>query len=245
MSTSNAPRRRLPDRTSRYNVGGVLPRIRDRRGQTDFELRRPTAVFDGGGRQIGVSQGPVKLNAGAVRRMDLDRRGRPETYLFAQRTGAGVAGWVRRSALVDPPPIPRNTRNPRPPAVSRTPLVIDAAEGRRKLEGLRFVNSHGVIPEGGGNKGEHYGGRHPGELDYVYLLFAVPNVRYGGVARDSLPDGSLFVSALHERGDPIRERMTMYRGRDLESPVRVTFVYGRPPRSRRYGWIARANVGEL
>jgi hypothetical protein len=36
----------------------------------------------------------------------------------------------------------------------------------------------------------------------------------------------------------------MYRGRDLESPVRVTFVYGRPPRSRRYGWIARANVGE-
>lgn len=187
----------------------------------------------------------MKLNAGAVRQMNLDERGRPETYLFAARTGAGVVGWVRRSSLASPPPIPKSTRNPSPPGVRHTPLVIDAVEGRRKLAGLRFVNSHGVIPEGGGNKGEHYGGRHPGELDYIYLLFAVPNVRYGGVARDSLPDGSDFLLGLTERGNPMRERMTMYRGRDLNSPVGVTFVYGRPPHSRRYGWIARANVGAL
>ncbi len=237
--------RRLPDRTSVYNVGGIVPRIRDRAGNTDFELREPTAIYDGGGRHIGVSSGPVKLNAGALRRMDLDGNGRPETYLFAQRTGAGVAGLVRRSALVHPPPIPRNTRDPSPPGASRTPLVIDAAEGRRKLEGLRYLNSHGEFAEGGGNKGDHFGGRNPGALDYIYLLFAVPNVRYGGVARDSLPDGSTFIQGLDSRGRPIVERMTMYRGRDLNQPVRVTFLYGRPPRSRRYGWIARANVGEL
>ncbi len=180
-----------------------------------------------------------------MRRANFDRRGSSEIYHFAQRTGAGVAGWVRRSALVAPPPIRRDTRNPAPPRVSRTPLLIDTAQGRRRLSGLRFVNSHGVIPKGGGNKGEHYGGRNPGSLDYVYQLFAVPNVRYGGVAKDSLPDGSLFFPALDERGRPIVETMTMYRGRDLRRPVRVTFIYGRPARTRRFGWIARANVGRL
>ena len=110
---------------------------------------------------------------------------------------------------------------------------------------MRFVNSHGVFPEGGGNRGEHYAGRNPGPLDYVYLLCAAPNVRYGGVAKDSLPDGSIFISALGKYGRPILETMTMYRGRDFASPVRVTFQYGRASRSRRYGWIARANVGRL
>ncbi|MDQ4072452.1 MAG: hypothetical protein M3088_06220 [Actinomycetota bacterium] len=176
--------------------------------------------------------------------MSLDGRDR-EPYLFAQRTGTDVAGWVRRAAVASPPPLRTDTRNPRPPSVSRDHLVIDAAQGRSLLAGLRFVNSHGVFPEGGGNKGEHYAGRHPGPLDYVYLLFAVPNVRYGGVAKDSLPDGSRFVRALGAGGRAILETMTMYRGRDFDRPVRVTFLYGRAARTRRYGWLARANVGLL
>ncbi len=242
--SGRASTRRLPDRTSRYNVGGVLPRVRNRDGGVDFRLGWPTTVYDGGGRRLALARGPVNLNAGAVRWMSLDGRG-PEPYLFAQRTGAGVAGWVRRRALASPPPLRTDTRNPRPPSVSPNPLVIDAAQGRSRLTGLRFVNSHGVFPEGGGNRGEHYAGRNPGPLDYIYLLFAVPNVRYGGVANDSLPDGSRFISALGDYGRPILETMTMYRGRDFASPVKVIFLYGRAPRSRRYGWLARANVGPL
>ena len=186
----------------------------------------------------------MHLNAGAVRWMNLDGRG-PEPYLFAQRTGTGVAGWVRRRAFASPPRLRTDRRNPRPPSVNPNPLVIDAAQGRSRLAGLRFVNSHGVFPEGGGNRGEHYAGRHPGPLDYVYLLFAVPNVRYGGVAKDSLPDGSSFLSALGVNGRAILETMTMYRGRNFGRPVRVTFMYGRAVRTNRYGWLARANVGLL
>ncbi len=244
-AASRPSSRRLPDRTSRYNVGGVVPRIRNPAGGVDFALRRPSLVYDGGGRRLAIARGPVNLNAGAVRWMNLDRRGRPELYVFAQRTGAGVAGWVRRSALESPPPLRTDGRNPRPPSIRRAPLVINAAQGRRRLAGLRFVNSHGVFPEGGGNKGEHYAGRNPGPLDYIYLLFAVPNVRYGGVAKDSRPDGSRFFLARGVGARPIRETMTMYRGKDFTRPVRVTFLYGRAMGNTRYGWIARANVGLL
>jgi hypothetical protein len=65
------------------------------------------------------------------------------------------------------------------------------------------------------------------------------------VARDSLPDGSTFLQGLDDGGRPIVEVVTMYHGRGLTQPEPVTFIYGRPPRSRRYGWIARANVGQL
>lgn len=244
-AASRASSRRLPDRTSRYNVGGVVPRVRNRAGGVDFALRRPRPVFDGGGRKLAIARGPVNLNAGAVRWMNLDGRGGPELYVFAQRTGAGVAGWVGRRSLVSPPPLRRDRRNPSPPSISRSPFVIDAARGRRRLSGLRFVNSHGVFAEGGGNKGEHYGGRNPGPLDYIYLLFAAPNVRYGGVAKDSVPHGSRFFAARGVDGRRIRETMTMYRGKDFRRPVRVTFLYGRAIGSRLYGWIARANVGLL
>nr|CAA9294417.1 hypothetical protein AVDCRST_MAG63-4891 [uncultured Armatimonadetes bacterium] len=68
----------------------------------------------------------------------------------------------------------------------------------------------------------HYAGRNPGPRNFIYLLFAVPNVRRGGVARDSIPDGGSFLPALDD-------------------------LYGRAPGGarRRYGWIARANVGDL
>lgn len=178
--------------------------------------------------------------------MDLDGRGRPETYVWAHKPhGAGGSGWIRRSSLVRPPRIERDARNPRPPGVSRNPLVIDADRGRTQLKGLRFLNSMRQFAKSGGNLGIHYAGRRPGEFDYIYLLSAVPNVVWGGVAKDSLIDGSHFIQAIDEEGRPIKETMTMYRGRDLDQPVPVTFVYGRAPRSRSYGWIARANVGSL
>lgn len=185
------------------------------------------------------------LNDGAVKTMDLDGRG-PETYYWAWRSGTG-SGWIEKSALTRPPRFDKDPhrRNPRPPQVSDETLPIDAEKGREKLAGLRFLNSKGEFPSRGGNKGDHYGGRHRGPNDYIYLLFAVPNVARGGAAKDSLADGSEFVQGLDEKGNPIRETMTMYRGRDREQPVRVTFIYGRAPRSRRYGWIARANVGRL
>jgi hypothetical protein len=78
----------------------------------------------------------------------------------------------------------------------------------------------------------------------VYLLFPVPNVRRGGVAKDSLADGGRFVPALDDAGNPIAETMTMYRDGDLARPVSVTFLYGRAAGGDTSGWIARANVGE-
>lgn len=225
-------------------MGGVLPRERNRDRGVDFALKWHTTVYDGGGRSLALARGPVNLNAGAVRWMSLGGRAR-EPYLFAQRTGAGVAGWVRRAALASPPPLRTDSRNPSPPAIRRRPFVVDGAQGRRRLAGLRFVNSHGEFPEGGGNKGEHYAGRKPGRLDYIYLLFAAPNVRYGGVAKDSLPSGSRFFSALGVNRRPIHETMTMYRGKDFSRPVRVTFLYGRAIGNKRYGWMARANFGRL
>src|SRR5690606_17440878 len=104
---------------------------------------------------------------------------------------------------------------------------------------LVHKNSKGELPTGG-NKGIHYAGRNPGTLDYVYLLRAVPNVQKGGTSKDSMPDGSMFVPALDENGHPITEVMTMYQNADLNKPVQVTFIYGRPMKSNTYGWIARA-----
>jgi hypothetical protein len=209
-------------------------------------LKQETGLFDGAGREIGRARKPVMLNQGAAKQMDLDGKNGAETYLWAWQTEAG-SGWIARDALVDPPPAaPADPgRNPRPPREAAQPLIIDAAAGRRKLTGLRHVSSDGLIPPGGGNKGEHYAGRNPGPRDYVYLLFACPNVRRGGTACDSLPDGSKFVPALDDKGQPIAEVMTMYRDSDLKKPVDVTFLYGRAPGGDRYGWLARANVGAL
>ena len=233
----------LPAQTSRYNQGDAPGRYRDAQGKIRrFELKHAASLYDGGGREIGTIDEPVMLNIGAAKEMNA--LGREESFAWAWSTKAG-SGWIARSALVDPPKVDVDPkRNPKPPREAPTPLVIDAAGGREKLAGLTHVDSDGKLPTGGGNKGEHYAGRNPGKVDYVYLLFAVPNVRRGGVAKDSLPDGSRFIAALDENGKPIIETMTMYRGNDLNQPVSVTFLYGRAENGRMYGWIARANVGE-
>lgn len=235
----------LPKRTSKYNVGGVLPRIRDRRRRTRFRLKGDTPVYDGGARELAISRGPVMLNSGAVKEMDVDGQG-PETYLFAQKTGAGVTGWIRRSALVRPPPVPKDGRNPSPPSESDTRLVIDGSEGERRLEGLRFLDWHGFPRDPGANQAIHYTGRNLDHKGYVYLVWAAPNVRYGGIAKDSLPGGSEFVPSLNERRESIEELVPMYRGSDfrLRHKENVAFIYGRAPNLSSYGWIARGNVGE-
>lgn len=240
--------RELPARTSRYNQGNAPGRIRDESGKVArFAVKNGEApLLDGAGREMCRVRQPVLLNSGAVKEMTVKEKPK-ESFVWAWRTEAG-SGWIARSALVSPPPLPPadadTLRNPRPPRESEVLLTIGAAGGRKKLAGLRHVSSNGEIPPTGGNKGEHYGGRMPGPKDFVYLLFAVPNVRRGGLAKDSFPDGGKFIPALDEQGKPIQEVMTMYRGRDLTKPVPVTFLYGRAPDSDRWGWIARANVGE-
>ena len=241
----------LPAQTSRYNRGDSAGRYRDDAGKIrHFEIKGGEApLYDGGGREIGRVNKPVMLNVGAAKRMDLDRKPGMESYAWAWATDAG-SGWIARDALIDPPPPPpapdaKSERNPKPPRESDKLLTIDCAAGREKLAKLRHVDSKGELPKGGGgNRGEHYAGRNPGDLDYVYLLFAVPNVQRGGVAKDSLPNGSKFIPALDEKGKPIVEVMTMYRDDDLNQPVEVTFLYGRAEGGDTWGWLARANVGE-
>jgi hypothetical protein len=247
-STGAAPTSQpaLPERTSKYNVGGAPGRQRGADGKIRrFELKSPAPLFDGGGREIGRVEKPVLLNIGAGKRMDLDGKAGDEAYLWAWKTDAG-SGWIARDAIVDAPEFEIDTsRNPKPPGEANgTPLVIDAAKGTAQLTGLRHTNSQGVIPTEGGNKGEHYAGRNPGPKDYVYLLFACPNVQRGGVARDSIPDGGRFIQALDEHGKPIVETMTMYQAGDFTKPVSVTFLYGRAEHGDTYGWLARANVGQ-
>jgi hypothetical protein len=236
----------LDKETTKYNRGYVLPRIRNRRRGTKFRLRRPTPVHDGSGRELAISPRSVKLNAGAVKQMDVDGQGL-DTYLFAQKTGAGVSGWVRRTAIRRPPRVPRDNRNPKPPAESETPLVIDGATAREKLRGLRFLGRYGLPRGPGANQAVHYAGRNLDQHGYVYLLWSAPNVVWGGIAKDSLPEGSEFVPALDENGNPIEEITPMYRRRDflLRHKEDVTFLYGRAPESATYGWIIRANVGEV
>src|SRR5439155_18701491 len=237
---------KLPARTSRYNVGNQTGRYRDANHHIRlFALKTgEAAIYDGAGREIGRVSKPVMLNAGAAKDLDLEDSGKKQSYAWAWATPAG-SGWIARSALVDPPKVDVDPqRDPKPPRESDTPMLIDGAAGRQKLEGLRHINSKGVIPEGG-NHGTDYAGRHPGEQAYVYLLFACPNVVRGGMARDSLADGSKFIPALDEKDKPIVEVMTMYRDGDLSKPVRVTFLYGRGEGGDLYGWVARANMGEL
>lgn len=244
---------KLPERTSRYNRGGTnspfAGRHRDKEGKIRrFELTGGTALlYHGGGELIGTVTKPLMLNKGAVTKMTVN--GEEGTFLWAWKTNAGLSGWVNRLALVDAPDTEAELRtsaelNPAPPKESKNTLKIDARTGTLNLRGLSHTNSQGVLPAAG-NKGEHYAGRNPGPLDYVYLLFAVPNVQKGGTAKNSMPDGSLFVPALDESGKMIMEVMTMYRDADLSKPVKVTFLYGRPINSKMYGWVARANVGEL
>jgi hypothetical protein len=237
---------KLPKATSKYNRGDAPGRYRDQSGHVRrFQLRQPTSIYDGDGHAIGQVTEPVMLNVGVAKDIDVGRSGTSQSFAWAWDTPAG-SGWIARKDLVDAPkPDADPTRNPKPPGESTQPLTIDCAAGRGKLKGLRHVNSDGVIPEGGGNKGEHYAGRSPGDHDYVYLLLACPNVVRGGVAKDSISNGSHFVEALDADGKPIVEEMTMYRDGDLAKPVKVTFVYGRTATSNGWGWLARANVGEL
>src|SRR5205823_219034 len=109
----------------------------------------------------------------------------------------------------------------------------------RKLAGLRFKDSEGEIRKRA-RKGTDYAGRNHPPLNFIYLCFNVPNVVHGGVAKDSIPDGGLFVPGFDRRGKPIRERMTMYRGGDLAKAVPVHFVYGRSVDTKSWGWIAQA-----
>jgi hypothetical protein len=237
----------LPAETSRYNRGDFAGRYRDEKGKVkQFALKHGDApLYDGGGREIGRVSKPLMLNVGAEKRMNLDGKPGKESYAWAWATTDG-SGWVARDALIDPPPPDAKAdRNPKPPKEADMLLVIDTAAGREKLAKLRHVDSKGELPTGGGgNRGEHYAGRNPGEKDYVYLLFAVPNVQRGGTAKDSLPNGSKFIPALDEKGKPIAEVMTMYRDDDLNQPVTVTFLYGRAEGGEMWGWLARANVGE-
>jgi hypothetical protein len=137
----------LPARTSQYNVGDAPGRHRGPDGKIKrFELKSPTPLFDGGGREIGRVEQPVLLNVGAGKRMDLDGKSGTEEYLWAWNTDAG-SGWVARDAIVDAPKFEIDTtRNPKPPGEAKTPLVIDAAKGTLLLTGLRHTNSQGGHP---------------------------------------------------------------------------------------------------
>lgn len=238
----------LPESTSRYNRGNLPGRYRGADGHVRrFKLKHPTDLLDGGGRSFGIvpaSEG-VMLNVGAFKRMRPEGAAAEKTYGWAWATDAG-SGWIALDALVDPPEVRIDEqRNPKPPAEASKPLTIDAAAGLKQLAGLRHVNSKGELPAAGGNMGEHYTSRRPGEaIDFVYLLFAVPDVQRGGVAKDSIPDGGTFIPALDENGGFITETMTMYRDNDFSQPVQVTFLYGRAENGTTYGWLARANVGE-
>jgi hypothetical protein len=233
----------LPKETSRYNRGNAPGRYRDAAGKLRlFELKGSEAeLLDGGGRVMGTVNKPVMLNVGAAKEMEV--KGRRQSYAWAWATPVG-SGWIARGDLVDAPaPDVDAKRNPKPPGEAQHPLVIDAAGGRKKLDGLRHINSKGVIPASG-NHGTDYAGRRPGAGDFVYLLFACPNVIRGGAARDSLIDGSRFVPGLDEAKRPIQEVVTMYADGDMKRPVPVTFLYGRGEGGTLYGWVARANVGE-
>jgi hypothetical protein len=215
-----------------------------------FELRREVAVRDGAGREFARVRGPVKLNRRAEKQLRVDGAHRPKTHVwgFSMRTVAGdlkrCSGWILREALADPPDIGFDPSvNPKPPGEG-APLVIDCDRATRKLSRLRFKDSKGKFPKRG-NNGKDYGGRNPGSHNYINLLFNVPNVVGGGVAKDTIPNGGLFVPALDRHGKPIRERMNMYRGRHRSKKVRVYFVYGRAEDGESWGWIAQANVGRI
>lgn len=185
------------------------------------------------------------LNVGAFKSMTLQGAQAAQWFAWAWKTDAGLSGWIALEALIDPPDVKIDeNRNPKPPKEAQGALVINAAAGLKKLHGLRHVNSLGIIPSGG-NRGEHYSSRNPSGVDYVYLLFAVPNVQRGGVAKDSIPDAGRFIQGLDEEGNPIIEIMKFYRDGDLDQPVEVAFLYGRAETGDAYGWLARANVGDL
>lgn len=252
----------LPDERSRYNVGRVnghqiTGRYKEESGKNRFfALGREVAVRDGSGRKLArVRSESVRLNRGVQKSMDVNGDGEADLYVWGwdmETDQRDLSGWIPYSALKHPPRLdPPPDVNPRPPGEG-SPLKIDCEEAGRALADLRFKNRKGVIPDNG-NWGDHYSGRYEAPLNFINLCFNVPNVVGGGVAKDSIPDGALFVPGLDEEGRPIRERMTMYRHGDLEQDVPVHFVYGRPqgelfrkPRGTLlWGWIAQANVGHI
>lgn len=241
----------MVEQTSRFNRGNVSGRYHDASGHRAlFALRHEVAVRDGSGREFARVAEPVMLNRGAVKHMRVHGAADAETYVWgwSMKTVSGdkrrCSGWIPRKALADPPEIGFDaTLNPRPPREGR-PLEIDCDRATRKLRGLRFKDSKGHITRHG-KHGTDYAGRNRGPRNFVYLCFNVPNVTHGGVAKDSLPDGSRFVPGLDEQGKPIRERMTMYRGDHPAKAVPVHFVYGRSEDGTDWGWIAQANVGRI
>jgi hypothetical protein len=241
----------LREKTSRFNRGNVSGRYHDASGKRlRFALRHEAAIRDGSGREFGRALAPVMLNRGVVKRMRVEDAAEPETYVWgwSMKTLRGdrrrSSGWIRREDLADPPVIGFDpTLNPEPPREG-TPLAIDCEKATRKLKGLRFKNSEGEIPRSG-NHGTDYAGRNRAPRNFIYLCLNVPNVIHGGVAKDSIADGAMFVPGLDGHGKPIRERMTMYRSGDLERPVPVHFVYGRLAGTNSWGWIAQANIGRI
>lgn len=247
-----------PVMTCKFNRGGsdLAGRIRDKAGRIiEFDLiNDKITLYDGSGRDVGKINEPVKLNKGTQKEMIIN--GKVGTYVWAWSSnivggGQERSGWVDRDSLVSPPALvgkdsPFNQSNPSPPAESSIPLKINANVGTAKLQGLIHRSSDGNIPLAGGNMGTDYGGRYPGPLNYVYLERAVPNVQNGGTSKDSMADSSWFIPALDKYGRQMTETVTMFIGGNENAPVNVTFIYGRPKDSPgNYGWIARANVGEL
>jgi len=244
-------------RWSRYNAAGAGARYREDPKDPEsptrkFKLTESTArVFDGFGREIARVGGPVELNSGTKKKMDLDPPdGKPETYVLGwrmPRTGGGSAtAWIRRSALKDPPAARVDPRvNPAPPRKGK-PVAIDADRGRRTLTGLYYKGSSGKFRDTG-NRGADFGGRNDRDRDrdYVNLLFSAPNVPKGAIAKDTIPDGARFVPGLSKRGRPIRLKVKMYRDRREDQEIHVHFVYGRAENGDRWGWIAQANVGHI
>jgi hypothetical protein len=253
----------LPERTSDYNIGvlndrQVTGRYKDANGKNiKFDLieEEEAAVRDGTGQELARVRKAVMLNRGAVKEMDVDGDGDGIPYVFgwSMNTDHGkLSGWIPRNKLKRPPdPAKILSLNPRAPHEG-APLEIDCERATEALADLRFKDRTGKFRPSG-NWGDDYAGRNPGPLDFVNLCFNVPNVIGGGVAKDSIPNGELFVPGLDEDRAPIRERMTMYRSPGLREEVCVHFVYGRtegemfrPPRGEvRWGWIAQANVGHI
>ena len=88
--------RRLPERTSRYNVGDLPGRYRDADKRIKlFALKAPPApLYDGGGREIFRFSNPVMLNVGAFKEMTVAGSAKARWYAWAWRADRKLSGWV-------------------------------------------------------------------------------------------------------------------------------------------------------
>jgi hypothetical protein len=154
-------RPRLPERTSRYNVGRVTGRYKTEDGKKnrEFALRDQTAVRDGSGRELALVREPVMLNRRVVKWMDVNGDGQADVYVWgwAMDTDRGkLSGWISRSQVSDPPPLDpladAPAVNPGPPRES-APLTVDCERANEALEDLRFKDRHGEIRCSGRSRG--------------------------------------------------------------------------------------------